>query len=121
VTSTVQSTQLLTSILTTTVTSYTATTTFTSTSVVYTTVTANPGGAGAGASSPLTYLGFISLLAVMVGRRVTGGKGYRIRHLTCHHGLLASSPRSLSPYLVDRRDTILSRLKSLVDRRCSSS
>jgi hypothetical protein len=86
---------------------------------VYTTVTKS--GASSSPSSSLTYLGFISLLAVMVGRRVTGGKGYRIRHLTCHRGLLASSPRSLSPYLVDRRDTILSRLKSLVDRWCSSS
>ena len=69
VTSTIQSTQFLTSTATTTVTSYTATTTSTSTSVVYTTVTASPGGAGpagAGASSPLAYLGFISVLAVAV-------------------------------------------------------
>jgi len=69
VTSTTQGTQYLTSILTTTVTNYTATTTSTSTSVVYTTVTASPGGAGpagAGASSPLAYLGFISVLAVAV-------------------------------------------------------
>jgi hypothetical protein len=74
-TSTVQSTQLLTSIVTTTVTSYTATTTSRSTSVVYTTVTASLGGAGAGPSSPLAYLGFISLLAVTVAHRVTAAKG----------------------------------------------
>ena len=78
VTSTVQSTQYLTSASTTTVTSYTATTTSTSTSVVYTTVTVSQGGAGAGASSPLAYLGFISLLAVTVGDKVTAGKSRRI-------------------------------------------
>jgi len=79
VTSTVESTQYLISTATTTVTSYTATTTSTSTSVVYTTVTATPGGAGAGASSsPLVYLGFLSLLAVTLGR-VTAGKGRRIQ------------------------------------------
>jgi hypothetical protein len=77
-TSTVQSTQYLTSILTTTVTSYTATTTSTSTSVVYTTITVSPGGAGAGASSPLAYLGFLSLLAITVGRTVTAGKAGRV-------------------------------------------
>jgi hypothetical protein len=75
VTSTMQGTQYLTSILTTTVTSYTATTTSTSTWVVYRTVTASPGGAGAGASGPLGYVGFLSLVAVAVGRRV---KGWRI-------------------------------------------
>jgi len=81
VTSTIQSTQYLASFLTTTVTSYTSTTTSTSTSVVYTTVTASPGGAGpagAGASSPLAYFGFLSLLAVGVGHRVTAGKGWKI-------------------------------------------
>ena len=78
VTSTIQSIEFVTSVLTTTETSYTATTTSTSTSVVYTTVTVSPGGAGAGASSPLGYLGFLSLLAVAVGRRVTAGKGLRI-------------------------------------------
>ena len=76
VTSTVQNTQLLTSILTTTVTSYTATTTSTSTSVVYTTVTEFQ--AGAGASNPLAYLGFISLLAITLGDRIAAGKGWRI-------------------------------------------
>ena len=84
VTSTEQSTQLLTSVLTTTTTSYTSTTTSTSTSVVYTTATESPGGAGpagAGASSPLAYLGFLSLVAVAVGRRVTAGKGGRILRL----------------------------------------
>ena len=77
-TSTVQSTQSLTSTTTRTVTSYTATTTSTSTSVVYTTVAASPGGAGAGASSPLAYIGFISLLAITLGDRVTAGKRWRI-------------------------------------------
>jgi hypothetical protein len=77
VTSTVQSTQFLTSTRTTTVTSYTATTTSTSTSVVYTTVT--PSAASAGVSSnPLVYLGFLSLLAVTVGHRVTATNGWRI-------------------------------------------
>ena len=74
VTSTIQSTQFLTSTTTTTATSYTATTTSTSTSTVYTTVAASLGGAGAGAS--LTYLGFMSLFAVVVGG-VTNGKGWR--------------------------------------------
>jgi len=79
VTSTIQSTEFVTSVLTTTETSYTATQTSTSTSVVYTTVTASPGGAGAGGeSSPLAYLGFISLLAVTVGHSITAGKGGRI-------------------------------------------
>jgi hypothetical protein len=122
VTSTEQSTQYLTSILTTTVTSYTSTTTSTSTSVVYTTVTVSPGGAGAVASSPLAYLGLVSLLAVTVGRRATAGKGRRIRHVTSHRGLLiASSLRSLSPHFVNRRDTILSRPMSLMEGRCSSN
>lgn len=80
VTSTVPlwSTEYVTSTRTTTATSYTATTTSTSTMVVYTTVTASPGGAGAGASSSLAYLGFISLLAVIVGHRVTATKAWRI-------------------------------------------
>ena len=77
VTSTTQGTQYLTSILTTTVTNYTSTTTSTSTSVVYTTVTASPGGAEADASSPLAYLGFISLLAITAGHRVTAGRSWR--------------------------------------------
>jgi hypothetical protein len=79
VTSTAQSTQYLTSTTTTTVTSYTATTTSTSTSVVYTTVTATPGGSSSGASSsPVAYLGFISLLALTVGHEATAGKGRKI-------------------------------------------
>jgi len=72
--STVQSTEYLTSTATTTVTNYTSTTTSTSTSVVYTTVTTL---ASAGASNPLVYLGFLSLLALTVGR-VTTGKSWRI-------------------------------------------
>jgi len=77
VTSTVESTQFLTSTLTTTVTSYTAMTTSTSTSVVYTTVTKS-GAVAAVASSPLVYLGFLSLLALTVGHTVTTDKGWRI-------------------------------------------
>jgi len=78
-TSTVQSTQYLTSILTTTETSYTSTTTSTSTIVVYTTVTEL--GTGAAASSPLTYLGFLSLFAVTVGCSITSKEGWRIPKL----------------------------------------
>ena len=77
VTSTVQSTQFLTSTSTTTVTSYTATTTSTSTIVVYTTTT-KLAAAVAGESSPLVYLGFLSLLALTVGHTVTADKGWRI-------------------------------------------
>jgi hypothetical protein len=85
-TSTVQTTQALTSTGTTTVTGYTITTltrytgteTSTSTNVVYTTVTSS---ASHGAPSPLAYLGFISLLAVTVGHRVTVGKGRSIPKL----------------------------------------
>jgi len=85
-TSTVQTTQALTSIGTITVTGYTTTTltkytgtgTSTSTSVVYTTVTSL---ASHGAPSPLTYLGFISLLAVTVGHRVTVGRSRSIPKL----------------------------------------
>jgi len=62
---------------TTTATSYTSTTT-TSTSVIYTTVTVTPTGQGAAASNPLAYLGFISLLAVAVGDRVTAGNRWSI-------------------------------------------
>jgi len=40
--------------------------------------------AGAGASSPLAYLGFICLLGVMAGRRVTFGKGWRVRRVASH-------------------------------------
>ncbi len=78
---TVQTTQVLTSTGTTTVTGYTTKTqtsytgTSTSTNTVYTTVTSL---ASAGASSPLTYLGFVSLLAVAVGHRVTASRGRRI-------------------------------------------
>jgi lysophospholipase L1-like esterase len=86
-TSTVQTPQFLTSTGTTTVTSYTTTTvtsytgtqTSTSTSVVYTTVTSL---AGAGPSSQLAYLSFISLFAVSVGRRATSGKGGKFRQVT---------------------------------------
>jgi hypothetical protein len=81
VTSTTQGTQYLTSILTTTVTNYTSTTTSTSTSVVYTTVTASPGGAGpagAGASSSMAYPAFITVLAIMIGHRVTAGRPKRV-------------------------------------------
>jgi len=70
---TVETTQVLTatgtstiiSYTTTTLASYTATTTSTGAVVVYTTVT-NSGGAAA--SSSLAYLGFLSLLALTVGR-----------------------------------------------------
>jgi len=77
-TSTALSTEYLSSTETTTVTSYTSTTTSTSTGVVYTTVTVSQGGAGADASSPLAYLGFISLLAITAGHRVTAGRSWRI-------------------------------------------
>jgi hypothetical protein len=84
-TSTVQTTEVLTSTGTTTVTgyttatvtSYTATTTSTGTSVVYTTVTIL---ASIGASNPLAYLGFLSLLAATIGR-VTVSKARRILKL----------------------------------------
>jgi thermitase len=75
-TSTVQSTQYETSFGTTAVTSHTSTTTSTSTTMVYTTVTEL--ATGAAASSPLTYLGFLSLLALTVGHTVTADKGWRI-------------------------------------------
>jgi hypothetical protein len=88
-----------------TVTSYTGTETSTSTRVVYTTVTKS--GAGAAASSPLAYLGFLSLLGITVGRRVTASKAKRVRHVTSHRELLSPSClRSLSPHFVDHRDTI---------------
>jgi hypothetical protein len=124
-TSTTQTTQVLTSIGTKTVTSYTtmtitsysSTSTSTSTSVVYKTLTTL---AGAAASSPLACLGFLSLFAVTVGQKVTTGKGRRIRGVAPLRGLLtAFSLRSLSPSLVDYCDTILSRLMSLMERRCS--
>jgi len=76
-TSTIESTQYLTSTSTTTVTNYTNTTTSTSTSVVYTTVTVSQGGAGADASSPLAYLGFMSVLAIMASHGVTAGRSWR--------------------------------------------
>lgn len=83
VTSTAGKTQVQTSTGTTTetkyttrtTTSYTGTLTSTSTRVVYTTSTRL---ASAGVSNPLTYLGFLSLLAVTLGR-VTAGKGRRIQ------------------------------------------
>ena len=83
-TTTVQTTQVLSSTgsttvagyTTTTLTSYTATTTSTSTSVVYTTVT--KAGASAPTSSPLAFLGFLSLLAITVGHTFTGRKSRRI-------------------------------------------
>lgn len=71
VTATVPGTQLVTSTTATTTTSYADTSTSTITSLVYTTVTASGGG---GASSPLMYLGFLSLLAVTVGHKVAAGK-----------------------------------------------
>jgi hypothetical protein len=125
-TSTVQVTQVLgstgtqtvTSYITTTVTSYTSTSTSKSTSVVYTTLTSL---AGAAAPSSLAYLGFVSLFAVTVGQRVTGGQGRRTRGAASPRGVLGTfSLRSLSPHFVDCCDTILSRLTSLMERRCSS-
>ena len=124
-TSTVQTTQVVpstgtttvTSYTTTTATNYTATTTSTGTSLVYTTVT---NLTSAGLSNPLSYLGFISLLAVAVGHVGAAEKGWRIRHVTSSRGLLkASSLCSLSPHFVRRRDTILSRLMSPIGGRCS--
>jgi hypothetical protein len=83
-TSAAQTTQVLTSTGTTTVigyttmtvTRYTRTQTSTSTSVVFTTVASLAGRATA---SPLTYLGFISLLAITVAHRVTAGKSRSIQ------------------------------------------
>jgi hypothetical protein len=110
-------TKTVTSYRTTTVTSYTGTSTSTSTSVVYTTLTTI---ARSAASSPLAYLGFVSLFAVTVGQKVTAGKGRRARHVASRLGLLtAFSLRSLSPDFVDYCDTIFSRLMSLMERRCS--
>jgi hypothetical protein len=87
--------------------------------VVYTTLTSL---AGAAASSPLAYLSFVSLFAVTVGQRVTAGGRRRIRRVSSLRGLLtAFSLSSLSPRLVDHCDTILSRLMSLMERRCSSN
>jgi len=85
--STVQTTQVLTSTgtttvtgyATTTVTSYTSTQTSASTRVVYTTVIKS--GAVAGASSPMAFLGFISLLGVTFGHRIVAGKGRRIMRI----------------------------------------
>jgi hypothetical protein len=76
-TSTIESIQYLTSTSTTTVTNYTNTSTSTGTSVVYTTVTVSQGGAGADASSPLAYLGFMSVLAIMASHGVTAGRSWR--------------------------------------------
>jgi hypothetical protein len=74
-TSTVQTIQVLTTTgttqvigyTTTTLASYTATATSTGTVVVYTTVTKSVAGAGV-ASSPLAYIGLLSLLALAVSR-----------------------------------------------------
>jgi hypothetical protein len=74
-TSTFQDTELLSSLVTRTMTSYTTTTTSTSTSIVYTTVT-NLGSVGA--SNPLVHIGFLSLLAVSASHRVMVRKGPRI-------------------------------------------
>jgi hypothetical protein len=124
-TSTVQITQVVsstgtktvTSYRTTTVTSYTGTFTSTSTSVVYTTLTTL---ASAAASSPLAYLGFVSLFAVTIGQKVTAGKRRRIRRVASLRGLLAAfSSRSLSLSLVDYCDRIFTRLMSLMKRRWS--
>jgi hypothetical protein len=126
-TSTVQVTQVLsstgtktvTSYITTTVTSYTSTSTSKSTTVVYTTLTSL---ASAAAPSSLAYLGFVSLFAVTVGERVTGGQGRRTRGAASPRGVLATfSLSSLSPRLVDYCDTIFSRLMSLMQGRCSSN
>ncbi len=83
-TSTARTTQVQTSTGTTTETKYTTvattvytgTLTSTSTRVVYTTVTRL---ASAGVSSPLTYLGFISLLAFTIGHKVAAARrgGFR--------------------------------------------
>ena len=101
-TSTVQIMQVLTSTgtttvtgyTTTTVTSYTGTSTSTSTSVVYTTVASL---AGSAASSPLAYLGFISLLAIAAGQRAVAGRSRKIPHMPSHRG------PSRSPLSVPRR------------------
>ena len=86
-TSTDQRTQYLTSTSTTTVTNYTNTLTSTSTRVVYTTSTSL---ASAGVSSPLTYLWFISLLAVTFGR-VMVGRGLKIPKVRSWTGRRCSS------------------------------
>jgi hypothetical protein len=98
-TSTVESTQYLTSASTTTVTNYTTTLTSTSTSVVYTTVTVSQGGAGADASSPLAYLGFISLLAITASHRVTAGRSWRTPRSSSgeHHQGYLRDKRTSSP------------------------
>lgn len=101
-TSTALSTEYLSSTETTTVTSYTSTTTSTSTSVVYTTVTVSQGGAGADASSPLAYLGFMSLLAITVGHTVTADRSWRIPR--------SSSGEHHQGYLRDKRTNRPSRI-----------
>jgi hypothetical protein len=126
-TTTVQTTEVLTSTgsttvteyTTTTSTSYTATTSSTSTAVVYTTVTSL---AGAAVSNPSAYLGFISLFAVTIGHRTITGKTRRIRHAFSRHApSRASLAHSLSPHLAGHRDTLLSRLESLMEGRWSSN
>jgi len=98
-TSTDQSTQYLTSTSTTTVTNYTNTSTSTSTSVVYTTVTVSQGGAEADASSPLAYLGFISVLAITTSHGVTAGRSWRTPRSSSgeHHQGYLGDKRTSSP------------------------
>ena len=113
-TSTDQSTRYLTSTSTTTVTNYTNTSTSTSTSVVYTTVTVSQGGAGADVSSPLAYLGFISLLAITAGHRVTAGRSWRLPRSSYgeHH----------QGYLRDKRTSRASRIPmDLTKRHCEAT
>ena len=113
-TSTVESTQYLTSTSTTTVTNYTNTSTSTSTSVVYTTVTVSQGGAGADASSPLAYLGFISLLAITAGHKVTAGRSWRPPR--------SSSGEHHQGYLRDKRTGRPSRIPmDLTKRHCEAT
>jgi hypothetical protein len=125
-TTTAQTTQVLTSTgtttvtgyTTTTVTSYTSTSTSRSTSVVYTTVASL---AGAAASSPLAYLGFISLVAVAASQRAVAGRSRRIPQVPSHRRpFTVSSLRSLPTRLVHVRHcyTILIRTIPLLDRRC---
>jgi len=113
-TSTIGSTQYLTSTSTTTVTNYTNTSTSTSTSVVYTTVTVSQGGAGADASSPLAYLGFISLLAITAGHKVTAGRSWRTSR--------SSSGEHYGGYLRAKRTSRPSRIPmDLTKRHCEAT
>jgi len=113
-TSTIGSIQYLTSTSTTTVTNYTDTSTSTGTSVVYTTLAVSQGGAGADASSPLAYLGFISLLAITAGHRVTAGRSWRIPR--------SSSGERYQGYLRDKRTSRASRIPmDLTKRHCEAT